>query len=280
MFPEGKPGGIPLLRRIRRQFLPRIQATMFGDWTEHLGEQIRDGFHVAQRSVSAAFRKAIILSQCLQLAVAGRNRIEKTLSQSQGAEARRANRRDTQPLPLRLEHFIQIVFKIERDERQVAPVFGKLTIDLARRFAIALQNFASVTVNARCFGGNVRVLIQQLAGRFAVRFPAAHPLRGKFDDKDRRGEARRFGVQENPVLLVHRPSFRTGLSGWLAGPKYFSSSRRNSGSSIGLVKNVTFRTGSASRSTLSLSSQTEENTKTGYRALHSAKKRRTAVAPS
>ena len=119
---------------------------MFGNWTEHLGEQICDRLNVAQRRVSAALGQAIILPQRLQLAVACRHGIEKTLSQPQRAEARRANRRNAQPLPLRLEHFVEIVFEIERDERQVARVFGKLTIDLVRRFAVAFQNFAGVTV--------------------------------------------------------------------------------------------------------------------------------------
>src|SRR5437667_10174093 len=107
MFPEGKPGGIPLLPCVRRQFLPQIQSTMFGNWTEHLGEQICDRLNVAQRRVSAALWQAIILPQRLQLAVACRHGIEKTLSQPQRAETRGATRRNAQPTPLPLDDFGQ-----------------------------------------------------------------------------------------------------------------------------------------------------------------------------
>jgi hypothetical protein len=51
------------------------------------------------------------------------------------------------------------MFEIERDERQPARVFGKLPIDLMRRLAIALQNFAGVTVDARNLVWNRLILI-------------------------------------------------------------------------------------------------------------------------
>src|SRR6185437_11274020 len=117
-------------------------------------------------------------------------------------------------------------------------------IDLAGRLAIALKNFASITVDARGFGRNVRILIQQLAERHAVRFPTTHPLGRQFNNEDRCGEARRFGVEENPGLAVHASCFGTGLSGSSVGPKYFSSSLLNSGILKGLEKNVTSNLGS------------------------------------
>ncbi len=134
----------------------------------------------------AALRQAIILPQRLQLAVAGGHGIEKTLRQPEGAESLAADGSHAKPLPLGFQHFVQIVFQIERDERHVGGVIGKLPIDFERRFTVALQNLARVAVNARGFGGNVRVLIQQLAERFAVRLPTAHPLCGQFDNENRR----------------------------------------------------------------------------------------------
>ena len=168
MLSESNPGRIPFLRRILDQLFPRIQAALFGDGAEHLREQIHDRLHVAQRRVRAAFGQAIILPQRLQLAVAGGHGIEKPLRQPQSAESLAADGSHAKPLPLRLQHFIQIVFQIEGNQRQVARVFGKLPIDLQRRLTVALQNLPRVAVNARGFGGNVRVLIQQLAERFAV----------------------------------------------------------------------------------------------------------------
>ena len=159
---------------------------MFGDGAKHLRHQVRDRLHVAQRRVCAAFRQAIILPQRLQLAVAGGHGIEQPQRQPQRAKPASANRAEAQPLPLRLQHFVQIIFQIERDERQAASVFGKLPINLMRRLAVSLQNFAGVTVNARCLGGNIPVLIEQLAERFAVWLPAAHASRGQLDDKNRR----------------------------------------------------------------------------------------------
>jgi hypothetical protein len=79
------------------------------------------------------------------------------------------------------------------------------------RFAVALQNLAGVTVNTRCFGGNLLILIQQLAERFAIWFPAAHPLRRQFDDENRGGKTGRFGVKEKPMGIVH---FLTALKCW------------------------------------------------------------------
>ena len=63
------------------QLFPGIQAAKFGDRAEHLREQIHDRLNVAQRRVRAAFGLALILPQRLQLAVASRHRIEKTLRQ-------------------------------------------------------------------------------------------------------------------------------------------------------------------------------------------------------
>ena len=176
---------------------------MLGDGAKHLREQIHDRLHVAQRRVRAAFRQAIILPQRLQLAVAGGHGIKKTLRQPQSAETLAADGRNAQPLPLRFQHFIQIIFQIERNERQAARVFGKLPIDLMRRLAVALQNLARVTVNARCLGGNLLILIQQLAERLAVRRPAAHPLRRQLNHKNRRGQAGRFRVEQSPNDILH-----------------------------------------------------------------------------
>jgi len=155
-------------------------------WTKHLREQIHDRLHVAQRRVRAALRQAVILPQRLQLAVAGGHGIEQTLRQPQRAETLAADGRNAQPFPLRFQHFIQIVFQIERNKRQVARIFGKFAIDLMRRLAVALQNFAGVAVNTGCLGRNLLVLIQQLAEWFHPPATAAHPLRRQLDHKNGR----------------------------------------------------------------------------------------------
>ena len=143
VFPERDAGRKPFLRRKRDQPFPRIQTAMPGNGAKHLRHQVCDRLHVAQRRVRAAFGQAIILPQRLQLAVAGGHGIEQPLRQPQGAKPATANRADAQPLPLRLQHFVQIIFQIERDERQAARVFGKLPINLMRRFAVTLQGFSA-----------------------------------------------------------------------------------------------------------------------------------------
>ena len=109
--------------------------------------------------------ETIILPQCLKFAVAGGHGVEKPLRQPQSAEPPAADGGNIESLPLRLQHFVEIVFQIERNERQVTRVFGKLAIDLMCRFAIALQNFAGVAMDTRNLGRDVGVLIQQLPGR-------------------------------------------------------------------------------------------------------------------
>ena len=181
---------------------------MLGDGAKHLREQIHNRLHVAERRMSTALRQPVILPQCLQFAVAGGHGIEQTLGQPQSAETLAADWRNTQPLPLRFQHFIQIIFQIERNQRQAAHVFGKLPINLMRRLAITLQNLAGVTVDARRLGGNLLILIQQLAERLVFRRPAAHPLRRQLDHENRRREAGGFCVNENPLLFVHRSEAR------------------------------------------------------------------------
>ena len=65
---------------------------------------------------------------------------------------------------------------------------------MIRRLAVALQNLARVTVNARSLGGNLRVLIEQISERGTHPLPAAHPVRRQLNHENRRGEAGRFRV--------------------------------------------------------------------------------------
>ena len=102
----------------------------------------------------AAFGQAIILPQRLLLAVAGGHGIEQPLRQPQGAKPATAKRADAQPLPLRFQHFVQIIFEIERDERQTARVLGKLRINQMHRFAVALQGFSAGQLDRLAIVGN------------------------------------------------------------------------------------------------------------------------------
>ena len=91
---------------------------------EALREQIHDRLHIAQRRVRCRAPADDNTAAALQLAVAGGHGIEQTLRQPQSAETLAADGRNPQPLPLRFQHFIQIIFQIERNERQTARVFG------------------------------------------------------------------------------------------------------------------------------------------------------------
>jgi len=62
---EGEARGIPLLARIRRDRLPRLQPALPGDGSKNVAEEIDDRQHIAQSRVRAAFRQTEILAQAL-----------------------------------------------------------------------------------------------------------------------------------------------------------------------------------------------------------------------
>ena len=136
-----------------------------------------------------------------------------------GSSSRWASRRSAEtlatdggypkPLPFRFQHLIQIIFQIERNERQVARVFGERPINLQRRLAIALQNLARIAVNAGCLNGNVRVLIQQLAEWLTVRLPA--PIRCADNSTTKTGAAKPV-VSVTPRSLGPTPPGAYGIA--------------------------------------------------------------------
>ena len=107
-------------------------------------EQFDDRLHVAQGPLSVGLRKPVELVQRPELAVPCRNRVQKPLRQTQGAEAADSNPADAEPFPLRQQHLVEVVLQVVGDERQLPSAARERLVDQLGRFAVTLENLAGI----------------------------------------------------------------------------------------------------------------------------------------
>jgi hypothetical protein len=102
--------------------------------------------------MSPTLGQAVILPRGLELAIPGRNGVEKTPRQAQGAEAPLPDRLYAETRPFRREHLVEIEGEVVGDERPVADVVPQPGPDDERILPVSLQDLGSMAVDPGCPG--------------------------------------------------------------------------------------------------------------------------------